>query len=89
MARHVQLSCRWPAASGTRRAGERFDPLLLLWLLLAAALLFLVVNPLFRLVQTSLEDATTGAFTLMNYVAAYARPRYVTAMLNSLRLGAA
>lgn len=67
---------------------RRFDPLLLLWLLLAAALLFLVVNPLFRLVQTSLEDATTGGFTLMNYVAAYARPRYVTAMLNSLRLGA-
>ncbi len=65
-----------------------FDPLLLLWLALAAALLILVVNPLFRLVQTSLEDATTGDFTLMNYVAAYSRPRYVTAMLNSLRLGA-
>jgi iron(III) transport system permease protein len=87
-----------PAVSTTRlqaiprtRIGGRtwgFDPLLLLWLLLAAALLFLVVNPLFRLVQTSLEDATTGGFTLMNYVAAYSRPRYITAMLNSLRLGA-
>jgi iron(III) transport system permease protein len=65
-----------------------FDPLLLVWILLAAALLFLVVNPLFRLVQTSLQDTDTGAFTWMNYVTAYSRPRYVTAMLNSLRLGA-
>lgn len=64
-----------------------FDPLLLLWIVLAAALLFLVVNPLFRLVQTSLQDTDTGAFTWMNYVTAYSRPRYVTAMLNSLRLG--
>src|SRR5690348_5236665 len=68
--------------------GRLFDPLLLLWLLLAAALMLLVVNPLFRLVQTSLQDATTGGFTLANYAAAYSRPRYVVAMLNSLRLGA-
>ncbi len=65
-----------------------FDPLLLLWILLAAVLVFLVVNPLFRLVQTSLEEADTGAFTLLNYVAAFSRPRYITALLNSLRLGA-
>jgi iron(III) transport system permease protein len=64
-----------------------FDPLLLVWILLAVALLFLVVNPLFRLVQTSLQDTDTGAFTWMNYVTAYSRPRYITAMLNSLRLG--
>jgi iron(III) transport system permease protein len=79
-------------SSGTGRAFApsrwRFDPLLLLWLLLAAALLLLVINPLFRLVQTSLQDANTGDFTLLNYVAAYSRPRYVTAMLNSLWLGA-
>jgi hypothetical protein len=32
-----------------------FDPLLLLWVALAVALIFLVVNPLFRLVQFQLE----------------------------------
>ena len=74
--------------SGASLRSRAFDPLLILWLVLAAVLLFLVINPLFRLVQTSLEDADTGAFTLMNYVAAYSRPRYVTAMWNSIRLGA-
>jgi iron(III) transport system permease protein len=64
-----------------------FDPLLLLWIVLAVVLIFLVVNPLFRLVQLSLQDADTGAFTLMNYVAAYSRPRYLEATWNSLALG--
>ena len=64
-----------------------FDPLLILWVVLAATLIFLVVNPLFQLVHISLEDGETGALTLMNYVTAYSRPRYVTALLNSLRLG--
>ena len=67
-----------------RRRILPIDPLLILWIVLAAALVFLVVNPLFRLVQTSLQDGDTGAFTWMNYVTAYSRPRYVTAMLNSL-----
>ena len=65
-----------------------FDPLILLWIALAALLIFLVVNPLFQLVKTSLEEADTGAFTLMNYAAAYSRQRYLTAMWNSLKLGA-
>ncbi len=76
--------------SGARQTSLRsrsFDPLLILWVLLAAVLLFLVVNPLYQLVRTSLEDADTGAFTLSNYVAAYSRPRYLTAMWNSIRLG--
>lgn len=80
-----------PVNSGlprTRRLVLPFDPLVVLWVFLAIVLLTLVVNPLFRLVQTSLQDADTGAFTLMNYVTAYSRARYVTAMLNSLRLGA-
>jgi iron(III) transport system permease protein len=72
-----------PAA---RRPGH-FDPLILLWLALALALAFLVVNPLVRLVMTSLESADTGAFTLSNYVSAYGRPRYVEALGNSLVLG--
>ena len=64
-----------------------FDPLILLWIVLAAALIFLVVNPLFRLVQLSLQDGETGAFTLMNYVTAYGRPRYIASTWNSLALG--
>jgi iron(III) transport system permease protein len=64
-----------------------FDPLIFLWIFLAAALVFLVVNPLYQLIQSSLQDAETGAFTLQNYVAAYSRPRYLTAMWNSIRLG--
>ena len=75
-------------AGGASLRVRSFDPLLILWVLLAAALLFLVINPLFRLVQTSLQDADTGDFTLLNYVAAFARPRYITAMVNSLKLGA-
>jgi iron(III) transport system permease protein len=74
----------------SRTAGEvsrSFEPLLLLWIALALALLFLVVNPLFRLVQLSLQDADTGAFTLANYAAAYGRERYLVAMWNSLALG--
>ena len=66
----------------------RFDPLLLLWLLLAAILAFLVVNPLLRLGLSSLQDADTGAYTLANYVAAYGRARYLQALWNSLSLGA-
>jgi iron(III) transport system permease protein len=77
-------------ASSTSQASLRtraFDPLLFLWIALAVILLFLVINPLFRLVQTSLQDADTGGFTLLNYVTAYSKPRYLTAMWNSIRLG--
>lgn len=73
--------------SGASLRRRAFDPLAILWVLLAAILLFLVINPLFQLVQTSLQDTDTGAFTLMNYVSAYGRPRYITALWNSLRLG--
>jgi iron(III) transport system permease protein len=88
--RHVRDSrtVSRPASRTASLRARAFDPLLLLWVLLAAILVFLVVNPLFQLVRTSLEDADTGAFTLMNYVAAYSRQRYLTAMFNSLRLGA-
>ncbi len=74
-----------PAVVATRR--RTFEPLLLLWIALAVALLFLVVNPLFRLVQLSLQDPDTGAFTLANYAAAYGRERYIAALWNSISLG--
>ena len=80
---HAELSPATVAAPLRRRT---FDPALLLWIVLAAALIFLVVNPLFRLVQLSMQDTDTGAFTLLNYVTAYSRPRYLVAMWNSLHL---
>ena len=80
----AELSHSVPVVAMRRRT---FDPLMILWVVLAAALIFLVVNPLFRLVQLSLEDTDTGAFTLMNYVTAYSRQRYITATWNSLALG--
>src|SRR6202522_3201513 len=66
---------------------RRFDPSMLLWIAIAAVLIFLVVNPLARLAITSLQDADTGAFTLQNYITAYARPRYRESLWNSLELG--
>jgi iron(III) transport system permease protein len=79
MARHVRELTASPRA--------RLDPLILLWAALAAVLLFLVVNPLWRLVASSLQDPESGAWTLANYVTAYGRPRYVQALWNSLLLG--
>ena len=80
------------AGAGRASWGVRlrnFDPTLLVWLGLAAILVFLVVNPLFRLVLTSFAEKDTGAFTLANYAAAYGRARYVEALWNSLLLGGA
>ncbi|MGE0723104.1 MAG: ABC transporter permease [Alphaproteobacteria bacterium] len=68
---------------------RHLDPSLIFWLLLIAVLVFLVVNPLLRLVLVSLAEKDTGAFTLANYAAAYGRARYVQALWNSVLLGAA
>jgi iron(III) transport system permease protein len=57
------------------------------WLLAIAVLLFLVVNPLLRLLVVSFQQPDTGAFTLANYAAAYSRARYLDALVNSLILG--
>ncbi len=57
--------------------------------LLLAVLVFLVGNPLYQLLHFSLSDPRTGALTLANYAAAFGRPRYVQALVNSLWLGAA
>src|SRR5665213_2312627 len=67
---------------------RRFDPSMLLWIAIAAVLIFLVVNPLARLAITSRQSADTGDFTLRNYITAYARPRYRESLWNSLELGA-
>jgi iron(III) transport system permease protein len=57
------------------------------WLLAIAILLFLVVNPFYRLLLVSFEDGETGAFTFAHYLTAYGRSRYIDALLNSLTLG--
>jgi iron(III) transport system permease protein len=84
------------APAATRRAGalnfarlRNMEPVALLWLLLVAALLFLVAFPLAKLFIASFETQGTGAFTLDNYATAYGRARYLDALVNSLTLGAA
>ncbi len=65
----------------------RFDPTTLVWFGVAAILILLVVNPLFRLLQTSFEDQATGAFTIANYIDAFSRVRYLVGFRNSVLLG--
>ena len=68
---------------------SRFDSSWLLWIAIIAVLLFLVVSPFIYLVITSFQAERTGDFTLSNYATAYGRARYVDALFNSLKLGAA
>jgi iron(III) transport system permease protein len=56
------------------------------WALIALALIFLVGNPLLRLILISFEDAS-GAFTSGNYVEIVSRWRYLAGYRNSLALG--
>jgi len=65
---------------------RHLDRSLLLWLLVAAVLLVLVVNPIARLLWVSLQSPS-GGLTLDNYVRAFSRWRYVEALINSLTLG--
>src|SRR5918997_1565097 len=71
------------------RARRFFDPTVLIWIALAVLLLFLVANPILRLVADSFRAPGTGQLTLANYAAAFARPRYIQAYINALQLGAA
>ena len=74
-----------PSAFG--RWWRHLDKSSWVWLLAIAVLLFLVVNPLLRLLIVSFQQPDTGAFTLANYAAAYSRSRYADALVNSLILG--
>jgi iron(III) transport system permease protein len=67
---------------------SNIQPAPLVWLLLVGVLLLLVAWPIGMLVKISFQDSKTGAFTLLNYVEAYSRPRYVQALINSVLLGA-
>jgi iron(III) transport system permease protein len=79
-----------PTASVLSAVGQRWrhlDKSFWVWALAILLLLFLVVNPLLRLLIVSFQDGS-GAFTLANYVSAYSRSRYIEALGNSLVLGA-
>ncbi|MCI0752350.1 ABC transporter permease [Teichococcus vastitatis] len=73
---------------GLLRRLRYLEPSNMLWILLVAALLFLVAVPIGKLLVVSFEQRGTGAFTLSNYVTAYGRARYLEALGNSLMLGA-
>jgi iron(III) transport system permease protein len=64
------------------------DPALWLFGALILLLIFLVANPILRLVWDSLSTAA-GELTLRNYASAFGRSRQVQALLNSLYLGLA
>ena len=70
------------------RPARSFDWTFLVWLLFAAILIFIVVNPLARLVLSSFERSDGGGYTLANYFTAYGRWRYIQALINTLVMGA-
>jgi len=66
---------------------RQIEPSSLVFGVLIIAMVLLVVGPIARLLLVSVQEAETGALTLANYAAAYGRPRYLGALLNSLMLG--
>ncbi len=64
---------------------RRLEPATLIFLVAVAALVFLVVAPIARLLVSSFQSTETGAFTLANYAIAWGHPRELIAVGNSLR----
>jgi ABC-type sugar transport system permease subunit len=81
------LDVRAVQFSGIAARLKRLDASLLLWLALIAVLAFLVLNPILRLVVSSLQETDSGSFTLANYRVAYGNVRHLQALVNSLELG--
>src|SRR4051812_26731250 len=71
---------------GFAQRWRHWDKSSLLWLAAIVVLVFLVVNPLLRLLVVSFQD-DSGGFTLAHYIAAYGRARNLQALGNSLVLG--
>ncbi|MFI4986788.1 MAG: ABC transporter permease [Alphaproteobacteria bacterium] len=65
----------------------RLDPALAVWLVLIALLLFLVVGPIFALIEQSFQLEGGKGLTLANYAAAFGDRLDLTALVNSLILG--
>jgi len=74
--------------SPIRERLRQFQPVTLLWLAAAAALIFLVAAPLIRLLVSSFQSTDTGGFTFANYAIAWGHPRDLVALGNSLRYAA-
>src|SRR5262245_8588761 len=77
------------APGSSHRRWRHLETSYVLWAILIATLLLLVINPLARLLLSSVQDGDTGGFTLANYAAAYGRWRNIEALLNSVIVGLA
>jgi iron(III) transport system permease protein len=75
--------------SWIERRRQRFEPAMLLWLVLIGVLLFLVVGPVLRLFLSSFQATDGGDLTLANYAIAYGTARGWEALLNSILYGVA
>jgi iron(III) transport system permease protein len=77
-----------PSSSATvsryLRPKRSFDSMVILWIMLALLLMFLVINPLCRLIIDSFRQIGGTDFTLANYVAAFSRARHIQAVINTL-----
>jgi iron(III) transport system permease protein len=73
--------------SGFAARLRRLDASMLVLLVLSAVLVFLVLNPILRLIVASLQQTDSGGFTLDNYRVAYGNFRHLAALANSLELG--
>ena len=77
------------AAAVGARPGRRalwwrgFEPAALIWVAAVAVLIFLVLNPMVRLLIASFQATDTGAFTTANYGIAYTA-RGIAALINSV-----
>src|SRR5690606_38652857 len=69
------------------RSWRRPDPMLLVFLLLIAILVFLVANPVLRLFLESLRGA--DGWSLERYAQAFGRARYVEALWTTLKIAVA
>ena len=81
------LDLRAVEFSGLASRIRRLDASVLLWLVLIAVLAFLILNPVLRLIISSLQETDSGRFTLANYRTAYGNIRHLQSLLNSLELG--
>jgi iron(III) transport system permease protein len=73
-----------PTKSTSNKPTRRFDWTLPIWIMCAAILAFIVINPVARLVLASFEVIDGKGYTLDNYGAAFGRWRHVQALINTL-----
>lgn len=72
-----------PLPARQLRARRTIDPMIILWIALAALLAFLIVNPLLRLVIDSFQKVGGTELTVANYISAFSRARHIQAMINT------